>query len=668
VPVNRLSPWTALLGALALTATAGAQAPSDSCASAPLIGAGVYNGTTAGATTDGSSACAGSADAWYRFEAPADGMLLVDSCGSGFNTVLSLHSGCPGDTSNQTACSDNETLFGPCAGGAATTSFLCASVTGGESYVLRIAGAAGATGAFQVRLIFGAGRGITVLTHGFQLSDGPGTATPNWLFTMAHAIQKRVPCSKVAVYEADDQVFLEGSFTTGGAWQPTTNPLTLDPAQETILIFDWAVESGGLFKNDFTYEGWSEGAADAMIAALVRLTGGVESLGDYAWHFVGHSRGAVVNSEAVERLAGFGVGVDHLTALDPHDFDQSGVPFDEDWRDWTLGLPQGPGNAWQSSWGFTTWENVAHSDNFYSTESTFLTPDGRPSGSLARELDVGALSPATIDHSRVHAWYHGTADLIATSDGDGFTIQANWYPGSTRMTDGWNHARLGGVARPGPTNGLLKYAPLWHPLVNGVFNGDFRLRSPNKPDPIAGWYLHGGDQVEDTIRVEVGGNLYIELNTTNALATHNLLTVPPEATHLRLRAFDAAPEFFIADETVGAWREPRLVARGTAWSWFDYEIPPAHRGHAAIIALMLPAGSALIGVDDLHFVVNEPACACPGNGNGDSAVDFDDLVATLAEWLTDYAPGTGPGDANCDGIVDFDDITAVLGNWGAVCP
>lgn len=655
--------WSFFLGLA--SAPALAQTPSDSCASAPLVAAGVYSGTTVGATTDGASACAGAADVWYRFDAAADGMLIVDSCGSALNTVLSLHAGCPGDALNQVACNDNETVFGPCA--ASGASFLCASVTGGESYLLRVAGAAGATGAFQVRLTFGPGRGITVINHGFQLSDGNGTALPNWLLTMARAIQKRTPCALVGYYEPSLQQFLAGSFTAGGVWQPTMNPLVLDPAQDTILVFDWAIESGGLFKNDFAYEGWSEAAADAMLAALVRLTGDVGSLGDYQWHFIGHSRGAVVNSEAVERLAGYGVAVDHLTALDPHDFDQSGVPYDEDWRDWTLGMPQGPTNDWPNSWGFTTWTNVVYSDNFFSTESTFLTPDGRPSGSLARELDVGALTSATIDHSRVHAWYHGTADLAATSDGDGFTIQSNWYPGATRANDGWNHSRLGGVNRPAPTNMLLKYAPLWQSLVNGVFNGDFRYRSPNKPDPIAGWYLHGGDQIEDTIRAEAGGNLYLELNGTNPLATHNLLAVPPDATHLRLRAFDQAPELFVAGDQIGVWPRAHLLSRGTPWTWYEYAIPNENRGKAVIIALMLPSGVSLLGVDDLHFVVNAPACPCPGDANSDNTVNFDDIVATLANWLSDYTPGTGTGDANCDGIVDFNDITASLAEWGATC-
>jgi hypothetical protein len=664
-----------ITGAFAVAAQA--QVASDSCAAAPAITPSTtpYVGTSAGATTDGASTCAGSADVWFRFDAPDDGMALIDTCGSSFNTVLSLHSGCPGDTANQLACSDNETTFGPCAGAGATTSFLCARVSAGESYFIRIAGASGATGAFQLKLTFAPGSGITVINHGFQLSDGLGTATPTWLFTMARAIQKRVPCSQVAVYEPSLQQFLVGTFSAGGAWQPTANPLVIDPAQETILIFDWAIESGGFFKNDYRYRGWSEAAGDALLAALVRLTGNVTALDDYAWHFIGHSRGAVVNSETIERLAAYGVAVDQMTMLDPHDFDQSGVPFDEDWMDWVLGLPQGPGNTWPSSWGFTTWSNIAHSDNFYSTESTSVVPDGRPSGSLARELNVGALSPATIDHSRVHAWYHGTADLTATSDGDGLSIQANWYPGGERTTDGWNHARLGGRARPAPNNGLLAYGPVWQPLANGVFNGDFQLRSPFKPDPIPGWYLHGGDQMEDTLLTEGGGNVYLQLNAGNPIATHNLLAVPPDATHLRMRFLtdvalrdSTTPEVFLAAELTGRWAKPVTHSRGSLWTWTDIELTPAEKGAAILVVVMLPQGATSIGVDDLQFVALTPPCDCPGNADGSATVDFEDITAALANWGATYPGSSGPGDADCSGTVDFDDITSTLTNWNAACP
>lgn len=54
---------------------------------------------------------------------------------------------------------------------------------------------------------------------------------------------------------------------------------------------------------------------------------------------------------------------------------------------------------------------------------------------------------------------------------------------------------------------------------------------------------------------------------------------------------------------------------------------------------------------------------CPGNVNGDNAVNIDDLFDVLAHW------GEGPGtyDVNGDNVVDIDDVFAVLGAWGP-CP
>ncbi len=83
---------------------------------------------------------------------------------------------------------------------------------------------------------------------------------------------------------------------------------------------------------------------------------------------------------------------------------------------------------------------------------------------------------------------------------------------------------------------------------------------------------------------------------------------------------------------------------------------------------VLVAAASSDGVDILMnngCLVSPPFC--PGDSNGDSMVDFDDITETLANWQADYTPGTGPGDANGDGFVNFDDITEVLANWGGPC-
>ncbi len=56
--------------------------------------------------------------------------------------------------------------------------------------------------------------------------------------------------------------------------------------------------------------------------------------------------------------------------------------------------------------------------------------------------------------------------------------------------------------------------------------------------------------------------------------------------------------------------------------------------------------------------------ACPGDADGSRAVDFNDVLAVLANW-----GGSGPaGDANSDMNVNFDDVLSVLANFGVVCP
>jgi C1A family cysteine protease len=109
----------------------------DNCADAQLLCPGaVQTGTTAGATCDGGASCGGAGGA-------GNGFVNLNLCGSDFDTVLSVHSGCPGDQSNQVACNDNY-----CGLQSALTLF----VTSGSEYWIRISGASGASGEFSLSL------------------------------------------------------------------------------------------------------------------------------------------------------------------------------------------------------------------------------------------------------------------------------------------------------------------------------------------------------------------------------------------------------------------------------------------------------------------------------------------------------------------------------------
>ncbi len=114
--------------------------PSDACSGAPLIlPNATYFGDNLSATSDGSATCGlgGTADVWYRFQAPCDTTLTLDTCGSEFDTTLSVFSGSCGALT-QLGCNDDHGGTGDCTGG--TTSHLSVSVAANTVYFIRVAG------------------------------------------------------------------------------------------------------------------------------------------------------------------------------------------------------------------------------------------------------------------------------------------------------------------------------------------------------------------------------------------------------------------------------------------------------------------------------------------------------------------------------------------------
>ncbi|MDJ0781516.1 MAG: hypothetical protein QNJ22_06065 [Desulfosarcinaceae bacterium] len=96
--------------------------PLPMCGSTPCP----VSGSLYWASNDGETTCAsygGQPDVWYRYTAPSDGTLKVNTCGSndmfgadaGLDTVLSIHSGKPGTAKNTLQCNDDAS-GGACAG------------------------------------------------------------------------------------------------------------------------------------------------------------------------------------------------------------------------------------------------------------------------------------------------------------------------------------------------------------------------------------------------------------------------------------------------------------------------------------------------------------------------------------------------------------------------
>ena len=81
---------------------------------------------------------------WYAYTAAESGLATFSTCGSAYDTVLSVHSGCPGTSANQLACDDDacETF----------DASVTVSVVAGETYLVRVSGWNGEAGDFILNL------------------------------------------------------------------------------------------------------------------------------------------------------------------------------------------------------------------------------------------------------------------------------------------------------------------------------------------------------------------------------------------------------------------------------------------------------------------------------------------------------------------------------------
>ncbi|MCA9184291.1 MAG: Ig-like domain-containing protein, partial [Planctomycetales bacterium] len=159
---------------------------------------------------------------------------------------------------------------------------------------------------------------ITVLTHGFQLGVSVGDSPyqqPAAFMEMADLIRDA----------AGDGYVLSYNKSTG-QWvdrENGTDPVAaINSGKSVVLVSDWNKES------DISDSGFSEAAADAMFASLADLNRRSGSaLFGANLHFIGHSRGTVVNSEIIQRIGRWYPDVNgiHMTTLDPHDFKQDSL-------------------------------------------------------------------------------------------------------------------------------------------------------------------------------------------------------------------------------------------------------------------------------------------------------------------------------------------------------
>ncbi len=168
-----VQPFSGTGGVFTLAASCQTPPVNDDCA-APSILAPVTGGSVSGTTVGSSAAnvadpsCSAKADSdvWYSYTACANGTVVFDTCGT-YNTVVSIHTACPGASNNQVsgACNDD----GPT--GCLPGSQVTLTVTGGTTYLIRVASndTTNAGGAFTLRWTVTAG-----LVTLYQDLDGDG--------------------------------------------------------------------------------------------------------------------------------------------------------------------------------------------------------------------------------------------------------------------------------------------------------------------------------------------------------------------------------------------------------------------------------------------------------------------------------------------------------------
>jgi hypothetical protein len=119
---------------------------NDVCTDALEVVDGTYTGSTELAAAGGSSSCGSSStspDVWYAYAAQAGGTLAIDTCGSSFDTVLSVHTFCPGTSANELACNDDS---------CGQQSSVTVDALPGQVYLIRVAGAQGAFGEYVLNI------------------------------------------------------------------------------------------------------------------------------------------------------------------------------------------------------------------------------------------------------------------------------------------------------------------------------------------------------------------------------------------------------------------------------------------------------------------------------------------------------------------------------------
>jgi Bacterial Ig domain len=276
--------------------------------------------------------------------------------------------------------------------------------------------------------------GATIITHGYVL----GSVFPPWVQDMGAAVLNRAGRGRLLRFNAqsDELVDITNSTKSPGTSRVAIRQDVLqDPNGEQVIIVDWSHTANNTFANP---EGHAEAVGHQLFSLMMGGASGFSGfIGSTSQrrplHFIAHSFGTVVNSEAIQRLGLYGIPVRQMTTLDPHDWGEGGIIVDCEAL-----LPD-----------VHVWSNVERADNYYATAGglSTLNPHGRDLfGAQNYNLtSFDGFGNASLHHSHanVHQYYHGTIDPSAIGSlVDGNEIKGSWYPTSP-LRRGYTYSRVG---------------------------------------------------------------------------------------------------------------------------------------------------------------------------------------------------------------------------------
>ena len=430
---------------------------NDDCGSAKTACPGTtYTGTTAGMTNDGATSCGTantSADAWYKYTPATSGTAVFSLCsGTSYDSVLSIHSGCPGTSANTLACDDDT-----CASGGASQISL--AVTAGTTYRIRVSGWSGAAGPYGLTITgpeCAPSQALTItFPNGLPAVLAPGTPT-SFNVNIADGTESTVPSSGLLHYRYSAGAFQTAALTAlGGTLYQATLPAP--SCADTPQFYVSAQGNGGttvnspnnaptgtytalvgtvttVFADDFeTDKGWTVG--DTGDNATTGLWTRNDPQGTAAQPEDDHTPAPGVNCWVTDYRAGTSIGdydVDNgKTTLKSPTFSLAGLADAtvSYWRWYSNNQGADPNNDTFpidiSNDGGSTWTRVETvgptgaeaGGGWYYHEfqvASFVTPTAQMKMRfVAADLNAGSIVEAAVDDFRVAAF-----DCVSPGNGD----------------------------------------------------------------------------------------------------------------------------------------------------------------------------------------------------------------------------------------------------------